>query len=56
MKMLSQVHGTNAATSVPREVAPSPLEKLREFIETHRMKAKMGPGRSRISSVTSTPG
>jgi hypothetical protein len=41
--MLSRVPAAKAATSVPTEVAPSPLEKLREFMETHRMKAKMGP-------------
>jgi hypothetical protein len=32
-----------AATSVPTEVAPPPLEKLRRFLETHRMKSKTGP-------------
>ncbi len=32
-----------AATSVPAEVATSPLEKLRKFLETHRMKSKTGP-------------
>ncbi|MBW7935222.1 MAG: hypothetical protein H3C62_16770 [Gemmatimonadaceae bacterium] len=41
--MLSQVRAAKAATSVPPAVAPSSLEKLREFIETHRMKSKMGP-------------
>lgn len=32
-----------AATSVPKESAPSTLEKLREFLETARMKEKLGP-------------
>ena len=41
--MLSRVPTAKAATSVPTGVAPSSLEKLREFMETHRMKAKMGP-------------
>jgi hypothetical protein len=43
MKMLSRVPAAKAATSVPTEVVPSPMEKLREFMETHRMKAKLGP-------------
>jgi len=43
MKMLSHVSVANAVTSVLIEGAPSPLEKLREFMETHRMKSKMGP-------------
>jgi hypothetical protein len=43
MKMLSPVRAAKAATSVPTEVVASSLEKLREFIETHHMKAKMGP-------------
>lgn len=42
--MMTTSRGTaaRAATSVP-ESAPSTLEKLREFVETHRMKEKMGP-------------
>jgi hypothetical protein len=43
MKMLSRVPAAKSATGVPTRVAPSSLEKLREFVETHRMKAKMGP-------------
>jgi len=38
----SRVSAARAATSVP-ESAPPTLEKLREFVETHRMKEKMGP-------------
>ena len=41
--MLRRVLAAKAATSVPTGVAPSSLEKLREFMESHRMKAKMGP-------------
>lgn len=41
--MLSSVPVAKAAASVPAEASPSPLEKLREFMETHRMKSKMGP-------------
>src|SRR5450755_2720947 len=43
MTKLSRVSVAEVATSVPSEVVPSPLEKLREFLETHRMKAKTGP-------------
>jgi hypothetical protein len=43
MKILSQVRAVKAATSVPTEVVASCLNKLREFMETHRRKAKMGP-------------
>ena len=43
MTSTSQVSAAQAATSVPREVVVAPLEKLREFLETHRMKEQMGP-------------
>ena len=39
----SRASAARAATSVPKESAPSTLEKLREFLETARMKEKMGP-------------
>jgi hypothetical protein len=38
----SRVPVATAATCVPSEVALSPLEKLRKFMEDHRMKAKTG--------------
>ena len=41
--MPSRVLVAKAATSVPSESAAGPLEKLREFLETHRMKTKTGP-------------
>lgn len=39
----SRASAARAATSVSKESAPSTLEKLREFLETARMKEKMGP-------------
>src|ERR1035437_5247535 len=39
----SQVSVARAATSVPREVRQTPLEKLREFLEKEGMKSKTGP-------------
>jgi len=39
----SRATAARAATSVPNESTPSTLEKLREFLETARMKEKMGP-------------
>jgi len=41
--MPNRARAMKAATSVPTEVAPPPLEKLRRFLETHRMKSKTGP-------------
>jgi len=43
MNMSNRASRVSQATSVPAEWAPSTLEKLRQFVETHRMKAKMGP-------------
>jgi len=43
MMIPSRASAARAATSVPKESAPSTLEKLREFLETARMKEKMGP-------------
>lgn len=44
--MPNRASAARAAMRVPNtagESAPATLEKLREFLETHRMKAKMGP-------------
>ncbi len=41
--MPKQAWAMKPATSVPAEVATPPLEKLRKFLETHRMKSKTGP-------------
>lgn len=41
--MSNRALSVNEATSVLAEGAPSTLEKLRKFVETHRMKSKMGP-------------
>jgi hypothetical protein len=43
MKTLNSVQAAKAATSVPAAAAPSSLEKLQKFMDTHRIKAKMGP-------------
>ena len=43
MNMSNRALRANAATSVPAGESPTTLEKLRKFVETHRMKAKMGP-------------
>lgn len=43
MTSTSRASVARAATSVPKESAPSTLEKLREFLETARMKEKLGP-------------
>jgi hypothetical protein len=43
MKMLNPVRAAKAATSVPTGVVASSLEKLLGSMETHRVKATMGP-------------
>ena len=43
MSNLARVPVTRAATCVPSEGATPPLEKLRRFLETHRMVGKTGP-------------
>jgi hypothetical protein len=43
MKIANGALVERAATSVAREANAAPLEKLRNFLETHRMKEKMGP-------------
>jgi hypothetical protein len=39
----SRVSAAHAATSVPKEAKATPLERLREFLETEGMKSKTGP-------------
>lgn len=41
--MPSRVEAAKAATGVPNEVGTTPLETLREFLETEGMKSKTGP-------------
>ena len=43
MTMPNRVAAARAATSVPLEASKTPLEKLREFLETDGMKSKTGP-------------
>src|SRR5260370_28204293 len=43
MTMSSRKSAANAATSVFPDAPSSPLEKLREFLETAGMKSKTGP-------------
>src|SRR3954470_219143 len=43
MTKANVVTAVKAATSVQKEASPTPLEKLREFLETAGMKGKTGP-------------
>jgi len=43
MNIPNRATARQTATSVPSEAEPTPLEKLREFLETHGMKGKTGP-------------
>ena len=43
MSTIALVRSDKSATRVPTEATASPLEKLRSFLETHRMAGKIGP-------------
>ena len=52
----SRVPVAQAATRDLKEAKSTPLEKVRESLETEEMRSKTARGRSRISSVSSTSG